>query len=32
MDIISHNGKIFISYSENMSNGSTTSVAWYNKK
>ncbi len=27
MDIISHNGKIFVSYSENMSNGSTTSVA-----
>ena len=27
MDIISHDGKIFVSYSENMSNGSTTSVA-----
>ena len=27
MDIISHEGKIFVSYSENMSNGSTTSVA-----
>ena len=27
MDIISHDGKIFVSYSENISNGSTTSVA-----
>ena len=27
MDIISQNGKIFVSYSENISNGSTTSVA-----
>ena len=27
MDIISHDGKIFVSYSENMSNGSTTSLA-----
>ena len=27
MDIISHHGKIFVSYSENMPNGSTTSVA-----
>ena len=27
MDIISHDGKIFVSYSENMPNGSTTSVA-----
>ena len=27
MDIISHDGKIFVSYSENMSSGSTTSVA-----
>ena len=27
MDIISHNEKIFVGYSENLSNGSTTSVA-----
>ena len=27
MDIISNDGKIFVSYSENMSNGSTTSLA-----
>ena len=27
MDIVSDNGKIYVSYSENMTNGSTTSVA-----
>ena len=27
MDIISYNGSIFVSYSEKMSNGSTTSLA-----